>query len=170
MMHDFWVIKRNRQNLLSCWTIFCPFTPLNQKIKILKIQKDTWRYHYFTQLHHKWQSYDVWFLRYAVQQTEFFVILGHFSPFYPTNPKNQNFEEKKKKTLGDIIILLKCTKNHDQMLYCSWNMAHNGCNCYLSFWAIFCPFTSQTVWKIKIEKKKDEKNPCSMVCDGCNYF
>ena len=95
MMHDFWVIKRNRQNLLSFWTIFCPFTPLNQKIKILKIQKDTWRYHYFTQLHHKWQSYDVWFLRYAVQQTEFFVILGHFFPFYPTNPKNQNFEEKK---------------------------------------------------------------------------
>ena len=110
MMHDFWVIKRNRQNLLSCWTIFCPFTPLNQKIKILKIQKDTWRYHYFTQLHHKWQSYDVWFLRYAVQQTEFFVILGHFSPFYPTNPKNQNFEEKKKKHLEISSFYLSVPK------------------------------------------------------------
>ena len=30
--------------------------------------------------------------------TDFFVILGHFLPFYPTNnPKNQNFEKMKKK-------------------------------------------------------------------------
>ena len=28
-------------------------------------------------------SYDVWFLRYKVQHTECFVILGHFLPFYP---------------------------------------------------------------------------------------
>ena len=32
--------------------------------------------------------------------------------------KIQNFE-KMKKTSGDIIILHKCTKNHDHMLYCS---------------------------------------------------
>ena len=77
---------------------------------------------------HKWQSYDVWFLRYGVQQTEFFVILDHFLPFYPpNNPKNQNFE-KMKKTPGDIIILHKCTKNHDHMLHCSWDMARDGCN------------------------------------------
>ena len=57
--------------------------------------------------------YDVWFLRYGVQQTEFFVMLGHFLPFYPTNnPKNQNFENVTK-TPGDIIISQKCTKNHD---------------------------------------------------------
>ena len=42
-----------------------------------------------------------------------------FLPFYlPNNPKNQNFE-KMKTTHGDIIILHKCTKNHDQILYCS---------------------------------------------------
>ena len=32
-----------------------------------------------------------------LNMTEFFVILGHFLPFYPTNdPKNQNFEKMKK--------------------------------------------------------------------------
>ena len=83
----------------------------------------------------------------------FFVILDHFLPFYfPNNPKNQNFE-KLKKAHQDIIILLKCTKNHDHILYCSIDMMHNRCNCYLSFWAIFCPFTSLTVRKIKILKK-----------------
>ena len=66
----------------------------------------------------------------------FFVILDGFLPFYPPeNPKNPNFE-KLTKTSGDIIILLNCTKNHDHILYCSINIARNGCN-YLSFCTIF---------------------------------
>ena len=85
--------------------------------------------------------------------------MGHFLPFYsPNSLKNQNFE-KMKKTPGDIIILHKCTKNHDHMLYCSWDMARNRCNCYFSFWAIFCPFTLLTAQQIKIFKKwKNERN------------
>ena len=124
-----------------------------RKSKILKNEKNARRYHHFTQVYHKWQSYDVWFLRYEARQTESFVILGHFLPFNPTNNlKHQNFE-KIKKALGDNIILHQCTKNHDHMLYCFWDMACNGCNCYFSFWAIFYPFTFQTAWKIKIKKK-----------------
>ena len=44
------------------------------------------------------------------------------------------------------------------MLYCSWDMLHDRCN-YFSFWAIFCPFTPITDWKIKIIyiKKKEKK-------------
>ena len=250
-------IERNRQNFLSFWTGFCPFTYLwTQKIKILKKWKNTWRYYHFTNVYHKWQSYDVWLLRYGVQQTEFFLIFDHFLTFYPSNnpkikllknwknawryfhfkhvyhkwqsydawflryqaqrtevfvsldrvlpfyppnnsenqnfqklkinawryyhfahvyhkwhsydvrflryrawwtkffvildhfllfypssnPKNQKFE-KMKKIPGDIIILHKCIKNHDHMLHCSWDMAHDGCNYYFSFWGIFCPFT-----------------------------
>ena len=84
--------------------------------------------------------------------TEFFAILDCFLPFYPTNnSKNQTFE-KLKKTHGDII-LHKCTKNHDHMLYCSLDIAHSGFNSYFSFWAIFCPFTSLTAQKIKILKE-----------------
>ena len=64
-----------------------------------------------------------------------------FCPFYPlTCPKNKNFT-KMRITPGDNIILHKCTKNHDHMLHCSWDMVCDGCNCYFSFWAIFCPFT-----------------------------
>ena len=29
-----------------------------------------------------------------------------------------------KKTAGDIIILHTCTKNYDQIIYCSWDMVH----------------------------------------------
>ena len=34
-----------------------------------------------THVYQKLQSYDVWFLKYEVRQTEVFVILGHFLPF-----------------------------------------------------------------------------------------
>ena len=60
---------------------------------------------------------DVWFLRYGAQQTEFFVLLDQFLPFYPTNNlKNQNFEKNKKKP-GDIINLHMCTINDNHIMY-----------------------------------------------------
>ena len=49
----------------------------------------------------------------------FFRHMDRFLPFYPTmDAENQNFE-KLKKAPRYIIILHKCTKNHDRMLYCS---------------------------------------------------
>ena len=73
------------------------------------------------------------------------VILGNFSPFYsPKDQKNyfrKNFE-KMKKIIGDIIILLMCTKNHNHMMYGSWD--------FLSLLVIFCSFTPRTTRKIKI--------------------
>ena len=70
--------------------------------------------------------------------TEFFVILGHFLPFYPTNnPKNQNFE-KMKKTTGDIIILYTCIKNHDHM-YTIPEIWHMTDVIYISY---FGPFSA----------------------------
>ena len=56
------------------------------------------------------------------------------------------------KFAGDIIILHMCTKNHNYMMYSSWDTEwYRQKN--LSFWAIFCPFTSLTTKKIKILKK-----------------
>ena len=101
---------------------------------------------------HKWQSYDVWFLRYGLQRTECFAILDCFLPFYPpNNPKNQNFE-KMKKPPGDIITLHMCTIKDNHMTYGSWDMVRDGQN-LLSFWTIFCPFTPLTTQKIKLLKK-----------------
>ena len=77
----------------------------------------------------------------------FFVILGNFNAL-----KNENI--KHEKIPGDIIILHKCTKNHDHMLYYSWDMARVACNCYFSFWAIFSPFIPLTAQKIKISHTK----------------
>ena len=55
-------------------------------------------------VYQKSYSYDVRFQRYGVIQTEFFVILSIFLPFYPPNdPENQNFE-KMKNMPGDMIL------------------------------------------------------------------
>ena len=73
------------------------------------------------------------------------------------------------------------------MLYYSWDMVHDRCNCYFSLWVIFCPFTPVTAQKMKISKKQkkdsryhhftqvyqndDHMLYCSwdMACDWCNY-
>ena len=97
------------------------------------------------------------FLKYGVRRIQLlFFILGYFLLFY--SPKNENFKTMKKKP-GDIILLRKCTKNHDHMLYCSWDIVLEWCNCYFSFWAIFCPYTPPplTARKMRKEKKKHLK-------------
>ena len=82
-----------------------------------------------------------------------FFISGYFLPFYPPNsPKNKNFKTMKKMP-GYMILLHKCTKNHDHMLNCFWDMVCDGCNCYFSFWATFCLLTPLTAQKMKISKQ-----------------
>ena len=38
------------------------------------------------------------------------------------------------------------------MLYCSWDMVHDGCKCF-SFWVILCPYNPLTAQKVKIKKR-----------------
>ena len=61
-----------------------------------------------------------------------------------------------KKIASDIIILHMCTKNHNHMMYASWKMECNR-HKFLSFWTIFCRFTTQLTPKFKIWKKCTER-------------
>ena len=134
------------------------------------MKQNSWKYYHFIPVYHIQKSYDVWFLRYGVWQTEFFYHFGFFLTFYSSNDlKNENFY-KMKKLFGDIIqiqnispnmmimcyiapeiwcvtdvvfifhsnlffvllppardiiILHMCTKNYDDMMYCSRDMVRN---------------------------------------------
>ena len=82
----------------------------------------------------------------------------HFGPFFAPLPPPPLTAQKMKilrndKTPGDISIKHKWNKNHDHMLYCSWYMVRDRCNCYFSFRAVFCPFVPITAQKIEISKK-----------------
>ena len=109
-------------------------------------------------MYHKWQSCDVWFLRYEAWQTEFIVILGHFLPFYHTNnPKNPNFE-KMKKTAGDIIILHLCTTKYDAwFLRCGAQQTEFFVTLGYFFPFIPSPPPTLKAQEIKIKKKWKKK-------------
>ena len=67
-------------------------------------------------VHHKWRSYDKWFLKYKVQQTEIFVILGHSLPFSPLRTWKIKISTLKK-TPQDIITLHISTINGNHMMH-----------------------------------------------------
>ena len=83
----------------------------------------------------------------------YFSFWAIFCCFTPLTAKKIKILKKWKKGPRDIIILHMCTKIYDQIMYGSWDMVHDRCNCYFSFWAIFCPFAHLTAQKIKILKK-----------------
>ena len=66
MIYGSWDMERHRQNLLSFWTVFCPFTPLTtRRIKILKKMRKTpgdiiilhkWNKNYDHILHCSWDT------------------------------------------------------------------------------------------------------------------
>ena len=127
------------------------------KSKFSKNENNAWKYYPFTHLYHKWRSYDVWFLKYKVRQTECYVILDHFLPFNTSgDQKKITILKNWKQILGDIIILHMCAINVNRMMSGSWATEGDGQN-FLSVWVILCPFTPLTICKIKILKKLKEK-------------
>ena len=97
------------------------------------------------------------FLQHGVKWTEFFVIFGPFFALLPLPLKTQKIKilKKKKKAPEDVIILHKCTKNNDHMMYASWDMEYKRQN-FLSFWAILCPFPPQNQTFKKTKKTSGE--------------
>ena len=132
-----------------------------------KMKKNCWRYHHFTHVYQKPQSYEVQLLRYEVRQSflSFWTIFWPFNPLPPTNPKNQNFEGIKKE-FGDVIILNLCNKKHDHMMYAYSDMECSHRHNFLSLQAIFCSFAQLLTQKIKVWKKC-KKTPYIILLHMC---
>ena len=69
--------------------------------KFWKNDKKTLRYHHFTHVYHKWQSYDVWFLRYEARQN-FLSLWAIFCPLTPSKffdllPQSKFWKNEKKR-------------------------------------------------------------------------
>ena len=82
MIYSSWDGDLDSLKLVILGHFFHFYSPKNQKIKIFKKWKS------FKDTILQLQSYDVWFLRCRVKQTEFFVVVDHFLPFYPPNNLN----------------------------------------------------------------------------------
>ena len=112
MMYRFW--DRSETDTIFChygpvFALLPPYRP--RKSTFWKNEKkNTWRYYHFTNVYHKWQSYDVWFLRYRVQQTELFVILDQcFTLYSPLTTSKIRIKKKKKwKKCLEILSFYSC--------------------------------------------------------------
>ena len=67
-----------------------------------------------------------------LSETDIWTI---FCPFTPLTTQKIQILKKMEQIPGDIV-LHKCTKSHDHMLYCSSDMAHNGCNFFFVFFIL----------------------------------
>ena len=168
-------------------TSFCPVTSLptskKNKNKKQKTKKKHEEYQKMCTKNHDHRLYCSWHM--ACDRCNcYFLFWAIFWPFTPLTAWRMKIKKQKINSPGDIIILHKCTKNHDYMLYCSWNMTHDRCNCCFSLWAIFCPLTPITAPKMKkwknswryhftqVYQNHDHMLYCSwnMAHDTCNYF
>ena len=77
MIYGSWDAEWDKQNffviLVNFLLLFLPSPCTKKKKKNEKMKQYIWGYH-------KWPSYDAWFLRYGVRQTEFY----HFGPVFAT--------------------------------------------------------------------------------------
>ena len=60
---------------------FCPYGSKKSKFEKMKKTIEDIIILQMCTINKSHTIYDIWFLRYEVQQTEFFVILDHFLPF-----------------------------------------------------------------------------------------
>ena len=109
MVPEIW--SSTDRTLLSLWAIICPFTsPLPQAVQKKKNFEKNWRVMDVIAIFH----FQLW-----------------FSLLPPNDSKNEKFKTMKKRPWD--IILHKCTKNNDYMLYCSWGITRLGCNSFFHF-------------------------------------
>ena len=84
------------------------------------------------------------------------IVISHFGLFFallpPLTIQKIKILRKSKKTL-EISSFYICVPKIMIRSCTVPEIVLDRCNCYLSFWAIFCPFTPLTAQKIKILKK-----------------
>ena len=158
MMHGSWDTKWDKQNFLSFWAIFCSFTNPPKwsrkskfwKKKMKKMPGDIILLYIL--VYHRWRSFDIWFLKCKVWQTEIFVILGHFLLFQPLESlENQNFSiEKNTWRYYHFTHLHHKWQSYDVMVPEIWSVTDLIFCHFGPFFALLPHLTTQ---KIKIMKK-----------------
>ena len=158
---QFWRYKVLQIEIGNYGSFFALLSPLPWKPKKSEFQKnkDCWRYHHFTHVHHHHfthvyqnpPSYELWFLKYGVRDNNFFVILGHFfCPFTPLTTWKIKILNKQKKH----------AKNYNRITYASWDKECNRHN-FLSFCAIFAILPHY--WPQKLKFGKNVKKPWDII-------
>ena len=117
-MYDSWDMENNRQNFLSPWTIFCPFTPRPALLTTQKVntnweneKKQTKKKHLEILSFYKSEPYMtiIWCMVSEIwsETDRFFVVLDHFLSFYPLKICKIKILKKWTKSL-ELLSFYKC--------------------------------------------------------------
>ena len=117
-MYDSWDMENNRQNFLSPWTIFCPFTPRPSLLTTQKVntfweieKKQTKKKHLEILSFYKSEPYMtiIWCMVSEIwsETDRFFVVLDHFLSFYPLKICKIKILKKWTKSL-ELLSFYKC--------------------------------------------------------------
>ena len=167
-------IKNHNHTMCGSWDIrhdriFCHFRPFfalwpaqqPKKSKFCKNENKAWRYYHFTLVYHKWQSYDVWSLRYGVWQTWYFLSFwANFCLFTPLTTWKKILEISEisyievgnppKKTFCWLIFLCWQNMKLYWRLHCNliiyWKSFENLCNFICIYRNISRPFQRLVYW------------------------
>ena len=148
MLPEIWSVTLFFLVILGHFLFFHPFNNLeNQSFKKMKKKPGDIILLHMCNINEDHMMYGSWDIRHDGKS-----FLSFRAFFYPLTLKKTKFWKMRKKTPGDIIILHFYITNYDSLMYHSWDVECDRQN-FLSFWAIFCPFTPLTTQKIKILKK-----------------
>ena len=115
------------------------------------MKKNPWRYYHFTFVYHEWQSYDVRFLGYGVQQ----AIFSFWTIFCPFTEKSKFW--KKSLEIPSAYTCVPQMTSYDLRFLrykVQWAMDRVFCGLYF---ALLTPRPPLKTWKIKILIKWKKK-------------
>ena len=101
MMYGSWKTRCDRQFFVTLGYFLIFQSPDNPENQNFKVEKNTWRYH-FTHLHYKWQSCNVWFLKYGAHQTKFLLFWTVYCHFTSLSTQKIKIFKKWKKHLKTL--------------------------------------------------------------------
>ena len=136
--YDIWFLKYKVSKTGHFGSFFSSLT--TWKINYT-VEKNSWRYYHFTYLHHKWQSFDVWFLRYGARQTIFCHSRMFFSLLPPYEPIESKFLKKWKKKILSFYKFVPLMAFIWCMVPQIWSVTDR---LFLSFWTTLYTFTILT--------------------------
>ena len=148
MLPEIWSVT---DNLLSFWAIFSPVTDiLTSKIKICeKKTPKNWRYP-FTDVYHKWRSYDVWSLSKRQNRQSFLSFWAIFWSLTLLITRKIKILKKRKKTWGYYHFTLVY---YELQSYDIWFLRYEAQQNVFHFGSFFVPFIQLTTSQKKIFKK-----------------
>ena len=154
MMYGSWDMERDRQKFCHFGPLFALLSPKQpKKSKFWINEKTTWRYYHFAYVYHKWQSYDVWLLRYGVCDRQNFLLFWTvFCPFTPLTTRKIKILKKWKQNL-EILSFYTCVPQMTIIWCMILEISSTMDKLFCHFGPFFSHFTPLTTQKIKILKE-----------------